>query len=108
MLKVIADATRADAQQANLARFFLSGGIAGGWLQLGLEVLRQPDADGLLWIAARIQCPPGRIDDAGEFLRNSCPWRILIADLRRSRMPSSPWQKQTRAESHYEGRTAGR
>src|SRR5260370_31553010 len=100
MLKVIADATRADAQQANLARFFLSGGIAGGWVQLCLEVLRQPHADGLLWIAARIQCPPGRIDDPGEFLPHSCPSRLLIADLRRSPIPSSSLKKKTHITCH--------
>src|SRR5438874_1231267 len=81
LLEVVANRTRADAQQANLARFFFCGGVAGRGLELGLEVLREPDADGLLGIAARVQRPAGGIDDSHVFVRNSCSGSILIADL---------------------------
>src|SRR5437879_3134360 len=54
-----------DVEQADLA-LGARRGIARGWLELGFEVLRQPQADGLLRIAQRPEVAAAGVHGVGE------------------------------------------
>src|SRR5690349_451340 len=89
LLEVIADPAGADTQELDLARLSLAGGVAGRRLQLGLEVLGQPQTDRLLWVGPGVERVAGRVDGARKRLRHAHAGGVLIADLRGKRMPDA-------------------
>src|SRR5690349_9482496 len=48
LLEIVLNRAGVDRQQPELPGRRLRGGVARGWLQLGFEVLREPEADRLL------------------------------------------------------------
>src|SRR2546427_5747343 len=98
LLEVVADAARVDAEQTDLAGLLRAGRVAGRRVQLGLEILRQPEADRLLRITAGSVGETARVDGVSKSGGYLHPRRVLIADLWRDRMPDA----RERAEAGQE------
>ena len=88
LLEVVGDGAGVDAQQPELARL-VSRRVAGRRLELRLEVLRQPERDGLLRIAPDVVHPAGRIDGMRELVRHLARRGVLIAHDRGEGVPDA-------------------
>src|SRR5439155_25688263 len=102
LLEVVRQRARVDAQEPELARRM--GRVARRRFELGLEVLRQAEADRLLGIAASGERPARRIDRVREGLVDGGPRRVGVADLRRDRM-TNPGDGPDPGEEPEEGGT---
>jgi hypothetical protein len=89
LLEVEADRARVDTEQFDLALLTFAGGVTVGGLYLGLEVLREADADRLLGIAARVERSTGGIERPCIRRVDLGAGRKLIADERCDGVPDA-------------------
>src|SRR2546425_7744360 len=106
LLEIVGQRARVDAQDPDLARRLLPG-IARRRLELGLEVLRQAEADRLLRIAAGGEVPAGGIERERKCRIDRGSRRVGVADLRRDRM-ANPGDGPESREEPEEGGTEAR
>src|SRR2546422_2506798 len=101
LLEIVRQRARVDTQDPDLARRLLAS-IARRRLELGLEVLRQAEADRLLRIAAGGEVPTGGIERERKCRIDRGSRRVGVADLRRDRMANpgdGPESREEREES---------
>src|SRR5207247_10549619 len=88
LLEVVADAARVDAEQLDLPRLCRAGRVPRRWLQLRFEILRQPEANGLLRIGVRAVGDTVWVDRVCERARPRSARPVLVADPARYRVPA--------------------
>src|SRR3989441_6815037 len=104
LLEIVGQRARVDTQDPDLARRLLAS-VARRRLELGLEVLRQAEADRLLRIAAGGEVPTGGIERERKCRIDRGSRRVGVADLRRDRMANpgdGPESREEREESRAE------
>src|SRR2546422_3483495 len=104
LLEIVRQRACVDTQDPDLARRLLAS-IARRRLELGLEVLRQAEADRLLRIAAGGEVPTGGIERERKCRIDRGSRRVGVADLRRDRMANpgdGPESREEREESRAE------